>query len=206
MLPDVKRLVLYGCGGHARSVGSAALCSGYKALLFVDDKARSGERIMGFPVLTALPAEAVADDAIAALGDNARRAALYHMLLAAGRHVLPTVWHPDARVAAEAVLEQAGFLGALSYIGPEARIGVNAIVNTGAIVEHECTVGPHGHVAIGARMAGRSHLGAFVLLGAGAVVLDGVRVCDHVQIGAGSVVTRDIVEPGIYVGVPARKR
>nr|HQU73633.1 N-acetyltransferase [Calditrichia bacterium] len=32
-----------------------------------------------------------------------------------------------------------------------------------------------------------------------------VRICDNVVIGAGSVVTRDITEPGIYAGNPARK-
>jgi serine acetyltransferase len=31
-----------------------------------------------------------------------------------------------------------------------------------------------------------------------------VTICDHVVIGAGAVVTKDITEPGIYVGNPAR--
>jgi len=29
-------------------------------------------------------------------------------------------------------------------------------------------------------------------------------ICDHAVIGAGAVVTKDITEPGIYVGNPAR--
>ena len=32
-----------------------------------------------------------------------------------------------------------------------------------------------------------------------------VTVCDDVVIGAGSVVTKDITEPGTYVGNPARR-
>jgi acetyltransferase-like isoleucine patch superfamily enzyme len=32
-----------------------------------------------------------------------------------------------------------------------------------------------------------------------------VAVCDDVVIGAGAVVTKDITEPGIYAGNPARK-
>jgi len=31
-----------------------------------------------------------------------------------------------------------------------------------------------------------------------------VSICDDVVIGAGSVVTKDITEPGIYAGNPAR--
>lgn len=45
-------------------------------------------------------------------------------------------------------------------------------------------------------------IGNRVSIGSNATILP-VRVCDDVVIGAGSVVTKDIVEPGIYVGNPA---
>jgi acetyltransferase-like isoleucine patch superfamily enzyme len=32
-----------------------------------------------------------------------------------------------------------------------------------------------------------------------------VSICDHVVIGAGAVVTKDITEKGVYAGNPARK-
>ena len=32
-----------------------------------------------------------------------------------------------------------------------------------------------------------------------------VTICDHVVVGAGSVVTQDIVNPGIYAGNPCHK-
>ena len=40
-------------------------------------------------------------------------------------------------------------------------------------------------------------------VGTNATILP-VTICDHVVIGAGAVVTKDIVEPGIYAGNPAR--
>jgi len=43
------------------------------------------------------------------------------------------------------------------------------------------------------------------LIGAGVVILDKVSICSNVTIGAGSVVTRDINVPGVYVGIPAKK-
>lgn len=46
-------------------------------------------------------------------------------------------------------------------------------------------------------------IGARVSIGSNATILP-VRVCDGVVIGAGSVVTRDITEAGIYAGAPAR--
>ena len=46
-------------------------------------------------------------------------------------------------------------------------------------------------------------LGNHVSIGTNATVLP-VTICDHVVIGAGAVVTKDINVPGFYVGNPAR--
>lgn len=47
-------------------------------------------------------------------------------------------------------------------------------------------------------------IGNHVSIGSNATILP-VSICDHVVIGAGSVVTKDIAEPGIYAGNPARQ-
>lgn len=49
-----------------------------------------------------------------------------------------------------------------------------------------------------------TRIGNRVSIGTNATIL-GVNICDDVVIGAGSVVSKDITEPGIYAGVPARK-
>ncbi len=48
-----------------------------------------------------------------------------------------------------------------------------------------------------------TRIGSYVSIGTNATVLP-VTICDHVVIGAGAVVTKDILEPGIYAGNPAR--
>ena len=47
-------------------------------------------------------------------------------------------------------------------------------------------------------------IGNHVSIGSNATILP-IIICDHVVIGAGSVVTKDIIEPGVYVGNPAYK-
>ena len=47
-------------------------------------------------------------------------------------------------------------------------------------------------------------IGNNVSIGSNATILP-VDICDNVVIGAGSVVTKDILESGIYVGNPAKK-
>lgn len=49
-----------------------------------------------------------------------------------------------------------------------------------------------------------THIGDKVSIGSNATILP-ITICDNVVIGAGSVVTRDIIEPGVYAGNPAKK-
>ncbi len=46
-------------------------------------------------------------------------------------------------------------------------------------------------------------IGNRVSIGSNATILP-VRICDNAVVGAGSVVTKDITEPGVYAGNPAR--
>ena len=48
-----------------------------------------------------------------------------------------------------------------------------------------------------------THVGNHVSIGTNATILP-VKICSNVVIGAGSVVTKDINEPGIYAGNPAK--
>jgi acetyltransferase-like isoleucine patch superfamily enzyme len=47
-------------------------------------------------------------------------------------------------------------------------------------------------------------IGNHVSIGSNATILP-VSICDYVVIGAGAVVVKDINEPGVYVGNPAKK-
>ena len=49
----------------------------------------------------------------------------------------------------------------------------------------------------------RTVIGDRVSIGSNATILP-VNICSNVVIGAGAVVTKDIIEPGVYAGNPAR--
>ena len=46
-------------------------------------------------------------------------------------------------------------------------------------------------------------IGNYVSIGSNSTILP-VNICDHVVIGAGSVVTKDLSKPGVYAGNPAK--
>jgi acetyltransferase-like isoleucine patch superfamily enzyme len=113
------------------------------------------------------------------------------------------------------------FVGPFSEIQKGVRIGARTRVQSHAFIcelveiGEDCFIG-HGVMfvndlfALGGPARGRKDLwrvtrvGHRVSIGSNATLLP-VRICDDVVIGAGAVVTRDIADPGIYAGNPARK-
>ena len=87
-------------------------------------------------------------------------------------------------------------------LGPSVKLGQHTHVNAGAFLTR-CAVGEFCTIAPNATVLGDVTLGDRVFVGANATIRNLVSVCSNVVIGAGAVVTKDITEPGTYVGVPA---
>lgn len=196
-------LFIFGFGGHARSVADVALTCGYSKLIFIDQNAHEGELFLDFPVQK-VPSLSV-DACFFAASDTYLRKEQILVALADKKKV-KTLISPTATRGVGAVIQTGTVVGDHAHIGPMAKIGMGSIINTAAIIEHECQVGDFSHVSVNATLAGRVTVGQHVFIGAGAVVRDWVTIGDHITIGAGAVVVHDLVEPGIYVGVPAKRR
>lgn len=99
-------------------------------------------------------------------------------------------------------------------IGARTRVQSHSFICELVSIGDDCFVG-HGVMfindvfAVGGPARGRqelwksTHIGNRVSLGSNATIMP-VTICDDVVVGAGAVVTRDITEPGFYVGNPAR--
>jgi acetyltransferase-like isoleucine patch superfamily enzyme len=101
-----------------------------------------------------------------------------------------------------------------AVIGKRSRIQSHAFICELVTVGDDCFIS-HGAMfindvfSIGGPAKGRQDLwrstrvGNNVSVGTNATILP-VTICDQVVIGAGAVVTKDITQPGIYAGNPAR--
>ena len=81
-------------------------------------------------------------------------------------------------------------------------IGDDCVISHGAkfINDPFANGGPaHGNRALWRA----TRLGNHVSIGTNATILPGT-ICDHVVVGAGAVVTKDLKAPGVYAGNPAR--
>lgn len=204
MKPDAAGLLIYGFGGHARSVADVALAAGVGNLIFVDSAARNGEAFLDFAVKREFQEPLPAGwQCFAAAGDNRKRQLQVDFIVARG-WPLATIVAPTSTVGAGAAIAEGCFLAHHSHVGPLATVGRGCILNTGCIVEHDCHVGDFTHVSVNSTVAGACTIGSFVFLGAGSVVKDGCSVPDETICGAGTVVTRSLAASGTYVGAPAR--
>jgi acetyltransferase-like isoleucine patch superfamily enzyme len=113
------------------------------------------------------------------------------------------------------------FIGPFVEIQRNVKIGNNCRVQSHAFICELVEIGDfcfisHGVKFVndlfsGGKPAGRDQslwrptkVGNYVSIGTNATILP-VTIADHVVIGAGSVVTKDIHESGVYAGNPARK-
>jgi acetyltransferase-like isoleucine patch superfamily enzyme len=90
-----------------------------------------------------------------------------------------------------------------SFICELVTIGNDCFISHGAMFINDSFV--KGGPARGDKTLWKStKIGNNVSIGTNATIMP-VSICDNTVIGAGSVVTKDILEPGIYAGNPAKK-
>lgn len=124
----------------------------------------------------------------------------------------------------DARIEPGSFIRDQAVIGKNAVVMMGAVINIGAVVGEEsmidmgailgarATVGKKAHIGAGAVLAGVLEppsatpviIEDHVLVGANAVVLEGVRVGEGAVVAAGSVVTEDVPAGAVVAGSPAK--
>lgn len=117
-------------------------------------------------------------------------------------------------------LEDGAFVGPFVEIQRGARIGRRTRIQSHSFVCELVTIGDDCFVAHGVMFINdlfqtggpswgkeelwkETRVGNKVSIGSNATILP-VSICDGAVIGAGAVVTKDITQPGIYAGNPAR--
>lgn len=140
---------------------------------------------------------------VVAVGDNVSRGTLFDAFLAKGLTPINAI-HPKTVIARSVELGRGVVILAGAVINPESVIGDNVIINTAASVDHDNTIERDVHLSPGVHTGGRVYVERGVHVGLGAVVLPDRRIGAYSVVGAGAVVDRDLPPRVVAVGVPAR--
>lgn len=198
-----RKVMIIGGSGHARSVMEVIRSRGDVPVGILDDGLAVGTQVLGVPVLGP-----VADYVsyreypfVIAVGNNSAR-----------RHLAETLdvrWytavHSRAAVSEYAKLGEGTVVMANAVVNAAADVGRHCIINTGAVVEHDNVLEDFVHISPNAALGGGVEVGERTHIGIGACVRNHLRICEDCVVGAGAAVVKDIQEPGVYVGVPARR-
>lgn len=200
-----KDVIIIGASGHGKVIADIILRSGDRVLGFLDDNPLAPSHIFGFPLLgkTADYPRFSQCHFIIAIGNASVRRRLAQQM---GNVQWYTAIHPKATVSDLGVtIGEGTVIGAGAVVNPGAAIGCHCIINTNAAVEHDCKLGDFVHISVSAALGGTVTVGDECWIGIGACVRNNLTICRGVTVGAGAAVVKNILEPGTYVGVPARK-
>jgi sugar O-acyltransferase (sialic acid O-acetyltransferase NeuD family) len=112
--------------------------------------------------------------------------------------------HPSALIYPTVELGKGYFIGAYSIMTTSIKIGDHLLLNRGNHIGHDTIIGDYFSMMPGAIVSGNCTIGDCVYLGSNASIKEKVTICDNVIIGMGSCAVKNILEPGTYVGVPAK--
>ena len=93
-------------------------------------------------------------------------------------------------------------------IGNNVTIRYDAIIARNVIIEDDVFISPQVmfiNIPFKDKERKKTIIKRGVKIGTNATINDGVEICENTVIGAKAFVNRDIVEPGTYIGIPARR-
>ena len=84
------------------------------------------------------------------------------------------------------------------------QIGIGVIVNQITSIGHDVEIGDFTEICPNVSISGNCKIGMNVFIGTGAVILPKIEIGDNVIIGAGAVVSKDLPDNCVAVGIPAK--
>ena len=117
-----------------------------------------------------------------------------------------SIIHPSAAVSNSAKIGRNVFIGANSTISSNAIISDNTRINRDVSIGHDVTIGTFCDISPGTTITGAAVIEDSVFIGAGSVLINGLKIGQGASVAAGSLVTRSVDRFALVMGSPARTK
>lgn len=206
-----KTLAILGAGALGQQIAHFALQdSHFEKVVFFDDFSNEKETgnipILGnSDAIEKKYAEGLFDELLIGIGYHHldTKKSFYEKF----KETIPfaTLIHPTVWVDPTAIIAKGCVVYPNSCLDQRVEIGENTLINLSVTIAHDSKVGAHSFLSPSVAIAGFCTLGEQNFLGIQTTVIDNIQTCHHVSTGGGSVVVKNILEPGTYFGVPVKK-
>ena len=200
-------MLVIGAGCHALEVLDVLLQDNYPhPIYFYDDITPDLTIFRGFPVIKneimlkeVFPSQFFF---ILGIGNPKHRKSMFEKFHGLGGELSSLI---SSRSVHSSQLQKKEFdLMNLCYLGPETKIGKGTLINTGAQIHHEVEIGEFTEISPRSLLLGKVQVGSLCSLGGNCTILPKIKIGNNVIVGAGTVVTADVPDNKLIVGVPGR--
>lgn len=208
----MKSVVIVGAGGFGREVleifkDQNKISKTWDILGFIDEnKELHGKIINNYPVLGGLDWLREYNNnlgCVVAIGTCETRKRVAEKLQDTGVTFYNAI-HPSVIMSEFVEMGVGVIICAGSILTVNIKIGDHVHIDTNCSIAHDAVIGNYCRLNPGVKINGNNHLGEGVYVGTGATFIQEVSIGDWSMIGAGAVVSKDIPERVVAVGMPAR--
>lgn len=204
-------MLIVGAKGFAKEVLEVVhQLNDVEHLVFYDDvNTNIAEKLFGrFPVLRNL------DEAVnyfktydnrftVGIGNPVLRKKLFNMFQSIGGEFTSTI-SPLAQIGSFGnTIEEGCNIMTGTVITSDIVIKKGVLINLNCTIGHDSIIGDFVEMSPGVHVSGNCVIGDYSVLGTNATVLPKVTIGKNVIVGAGSVVTKDVPDNCLVVGIPA---
>jgi len=191
--------VLIGAGGFAREI--KAHMGNPTMKCFIDNQYWKENNEYIFPLSDFDPTQ---HEALVAIGDPRDRFDIIQRLPKETQYF--TFIHPSAQILGNDVqIGKGSIICAGCILTTNIVIGGHAHLNLQTTIGHDCEIGDYFTTAPGAKISGNCKIYDCVYVGTNASIKQKISIHSLSTIGLNAGVVKNIEEPGVYAGTPAKK-
>mgnify|MGYP006100007385 CR=1 FL=1 len=193
----MKKIILIGAGGHAKScLDVILLTKKFKILGFIDIKKNINllkYKVLGNErYLKSIKKQSTnLHISFGFINSALKRIKLFNELKKLN-FKFPVIISPKSQVSKNSTILDGTIVHHLAVINFGAKVGYNSIINTSAIIEHGVKIGNNCHISTRAVINGEAEVKDNTFIGSGAVVREGIKIGKNCFIGMGQTVIKNL--------------
>ena len=207
----MKQIVIIGAGGFGREIQWLIERINEKELTweikgYIDDGIQAGTIINGYPVLGGINKLLDMQQEIAvvcAIGSSVTRKKIIERISNNSNIEFPNLIDPSVQMSKYVKLGKGNIICAGTILTVNIEIEDFSILNLDCTVGHDVVLNSFVTVYPSVNISGCVTVGKTTEIGTGTKIIQGKTISEHVIIGAGAVVVKNIDISGTYVGMPA---